>query len=390
MRGRFLGGSVALGAALTLALGCLVVFPSCTYPRSLGRGFDDLDASEVPPSFTSFDAGPDVDVRQLTSYCPSNKCPEGFTTCPGSTFPCDVDLKTDINNCGACGVSCGGPTTAELFECVEGHCALRCKLLDRMDCDGIVDNGCETPPNDQNNCGVCGNACAPDKPCVNVGTTYQCGCDNGGIACYGRCYDPMNDDFNCGSCGTFCPRSDGTPLKTNTYLGCVGGQCGNVKCNKDTADCDQDSETGCETSLADRNNCGACGNVCPAGRDCRRNLLGLYECLCPGGKTYCNGKCVDVASDPENCGSCGNTCHITSQLQSVGICNFGTCNRKCVTGRADCNGNPADDCETDTNSDPRNCGGCGIVCDAIAGQACVRGRCTVEPCEQPDGGPVPQ
>jgi hypothetical protein len=72
-------------------------------------------------------------------------------------------------------------------------------------------------------------------------------------------------------------------------------------------------------------------------------------------------------------------------MTSFGVCNYGTCSRHCIDGRADCNGNPSDDCETNIDNDPENCGGCGIVCDAVAGQACVGGRCVVEPCNS-DGG----
>ncbi|AKU95956.1 hypothetical protein AKJ09_02620 [Labilithrix luteola] len=42
-----------------------------------------------------------------------------------------------------------------------------------------------------------------------------------------------------------------------------------------------------------------------------------------------------------------------------------------------------------TDSDPNNCGACGKVCDAIAGQAWIHGRCAVEPCKEQEAG-VPQ
>jgi hypothetical protein len=57
-----------------------------------------------------------------------------------------------------------------------------------------------------------------------------------------------------------------------------------------------------------------------------------------------------------------------------------------VEGRADCNGNLEDSCEVKIDSDPYNCGACGVVCDAVAGQACVHGRCAVEPCPEQDAG----
>ncbi|AKU95633.1 hypothetical protein AKJ09_02297 [Labilithrix luteola] len=67
------------------------------------------------------------------------------------------------------------------------------------------------------------------------------------------------------------------------------------------------------------------------------------------------------------------------------------CRLDCGTGRANCNGNQSDACETNIDSDPNNCGGCGITCNAVAGQACVQGRCVVEPCDDTvDAGRGPQ
>ena len=317
-------------------------------------------------------------------YCPSNKCPEGFTTCPGSVFPCDVNLKTDVLNCGACGSQCAKLQNADALECVEGRCAVICDPLGNMDCDGIADNGCETPRSDSNNCGACGNACTdPDKPCVRIDDKYQCGCRVGTILCNGECVDPSSNDYNCGACDNFCPsEGDGGPLPTDMYYGCSTGECGHLKCNPFTANCDGKIATGCEIFLGSDDNCGACGHACDPGQACLFNFRGFYECRCEPGQTSCNGACFDLATDPNNCGSCGYSCGTN------GVCTFGTCSRECPIGKADCNGNAADGCETNIQSDPRNCGGCGVVCNAIDGQACAGGRCTVEPCEQADGGPV--
>ena len=42
----------------------------------------------------------------------------------------------------------------------------------------------------------------------------------------------------------------------------------------------------------------------------------------------------------------------------------------------DCNGNATDGCESNSNSDVRNCGSCGNVCDA--GDLCCNGDCVPE------------
>ena len=359
------------------------------------------------PSFVTPDASDDAAPSQaeLTLYCPSNKCPEGYTTCDDSRFPCDVNLRTDRNNCGGCGLACPtSPYGRELYECVEGRCEMTCsKTSLSMDCDGLPDNGCETSPS-EDNCGACGVKCTdPDKPCVRRGEAeLGCGCTGGRDVClspYPHCIDSSNDDQNCGGCEVACDRNgDGGPRPPNTYYGCREKSCGALKCLPLTSDCDGNLENGCETSLYTRENCGACGHTCDPGQECRMDWTGVPQCLCPAGQTFCTffgcegsgcaGACTDLSNDPSNCGTCWHSCVADITPTSMGVCTYGSCSRRCAQGLADCNGNAEDDCETNIDSDPRNCGGCGIVCDAVAGQACVRGRCVVEPCAEPDAGEV--
>ena len=121
------------------------------------------------------------------------------------------------------------------------------------------------------------------------------------------------------------------------------------------------------------------------------------SCLCAGGLTFCQrseidglpvGQCVDVTTDHNNCGGCDITCTGSPNraLGELPICDFGKCILVCLDGTADCNGSQSDGCEINTKSDPRNCGGCGISCDLTKGQACVAGKCVVEPCD--DGSEV--
>lgn len=356
------------------------------------QGFGSVDSGDAAATTEAGD--------ELVSYCPSNKCPSAFTTCPSSRFPCDVNLQNDRDNCGVCGNACPADTLRETYECVEGHCTLRCLAYPMtLDCDGVVDNGCETDPGTNDNCAACGDTCLdPAKPCMDpgiVGVPPRCGCGAGETYCpdsYPQCPDLKTNDYNCGGCGTRCDQSignDGGPPPANAYYGCDDGQCGAVKCNPNWANCDGDMANGCETNLFSQDDCGTCGTVCPAGTQCKGDANGLPMCACPAGQTYCEqqcfgdtcmGTCVDLASDVLNCGACGFRCGSAWVTRTISFCSFGTCDVRCSQGRADCNGNASDDCEVDTDSDPRNCGGCGIQCDAVAGQACVGGRCVVEPC----------
>ena len=399
---------VMCGAAAMLALLAVSCTATDRVPIILGNDFGDASS---PPAFTDPpDSGSDARV-DLVTYCPSNKCPAGHTTCPGSFFPCDVDLRTDRLNCGACGAACPDDTNSETFDCVEGKCVMTCSAgpVIRLDCDGAPDNGCETTPRTNDNCGACGVKCLdPDKPCISVDNfNFACGCPFGMTYCaepQPHCVNPNTDDNNCGGCGTVCDRTgDGGTPPPNMTFGCAGGMCGKLKCKDGFADCDGNPLNGCE-SLQTNDNCGACGNACAPGQKCARGLIGAAFCACPDGQTFCGtcqqictggvcrdevciGACRDLTSDMEACGGCNVTCNErTPDFQP--FCAYGSCSQRCPLGSADCNGNTADGCEVNTMTDPRNCGGCGISCDAIAGQACVGGQCVVEPCDvsDEDGG----
>ena len=371
------------------------------------------DPPSTPGAFETPDAGADASTpNELMAYCPSDECPPGRATCPGSRFPCDVDLAVDQNNCGACGFACPQGTYGSSFVCVEGTCQIACNSSPSkyLDCDGFVDNGCEVRAETNDDCGACGKKCAdPDKPCVErpVGG-WDCGCIAPDIVCPLNpatlaCTNPQIDDENCDGCGNRCSPADGEgkPERPNAYFGCVGGTCGNYKCKRGYADCNGDLNApdvsdGCEVYTWDDQNCGGCGVACAPGQQCQPDAFGNPFCACPQGLTYCgtcygswpdgcSGSCVDIRTNTSHCGGCGSACP-SNDNDSFPVCEFGSCGRRCVEGRADCNGNVEDSCEVAIDSDPYNCGACGHVCDAVAGQACVHGRCALEPCPEQDAG----
>ena len=104
-----------------------------------------------------------------------------------------------------------------------------------------------------------------------------------------------------------------------------GGGSGGGECAPGTADCNANAADGCETNLqGDVNNCGACGLVCEGG-----------------------------AGVPP-------------------ACVVGKCKLDCPFGMADCNMDKSDGCETNTLTDPQNCGSCNLSC---GGSQCVAGAC---------------
>ncbi|OJY25945.1 MAG: hypothetical protein BGO98_35720 [Myxococcales bacterium 68-20] len=381
----------------------LAALSACVSSRDLaiGEDCDDGFCERAPALAPTPDASTEASTRELTNYCASNKCPTGFTTCPNSKFLCDVDLRSDPKNCGACGAACPQKGAGAVFDCLEGRCVMRCERP-YLDCDGLIETGCETSDLENASCGACGNKCPETKPCSEFsGSTPTCGCTEPKSYCanaYPTCQDLRFSDEHCGVCDNACDRTGGAgaaPAPPNAYYGCGLGQCGSLKCEDGYADCNMDlgqpESDGCEVRLGSHENCVACGDNCRAiGMDCVFSTdfedVGL-GCRCPPGQNFCGisttepffGVCADFASNAKNCGGCGLACPGVT-LRSKGVCQYGTCKLECTGRWADCNGNVDDDCEVDTFSDPQNCGGCGITCDIAAGQACAGGRCVVEPC----------
>lgn len=112
-------------------------------------------------------------------------------------------------------------------------------------------------------------------------------------------------------------------------------------------------------------NAPSCGERMPAGAtltaeqaECVRAwIAGL-----PAGCETCGGAgCVDLQTDPANCGGCGVACPGTA------ACDQGTCT--CSGGRTLC----GSAC-VDTGSDPANCGGCNEKCAPAL--VCSLGQCS--------------
>jgi hypothetical protein len=185
------------------------------------------------------------------------------------------------------------------------------------------------------------------------------------------------DINNCGQCGKVCSNNHGTP-------GCASGNC-SIACSSGWGNCDGNILNGCEKDVTnDVNNCGGCNNVCPVRPNARPTCAGGAcgsECLL--GYANCNGNAVDgcevdTDNDANNCGSCATVCRLP---RATAACSGGACVvSACAAGYGDCDGSAATGCETNTQSDPANCGRCGNVCP---GNLCVAGACAIaRTCQQ--------
>jgi hypothetical protein len=364
-------------------------------------------------------------------------CEAGFADCNGdATDGCEVVVATDVKNCGTCGMACTPPPNSTMA-CVAGKCVVATCIGWFADCDKNPANGCEADTKgDVANCGGCGSACPAvqnghasctgglcgigscNMPFQHCSMNAADGCEDDGSSdsnncgsCGHRCVAPdasescvksmctvtscsmgfgdcdkmagngcevnfSNDAGNCGSCGAACP-----PLPHTDMVVCLKAACSPGQCSMGYSHCTMTPSDGCETDITTVTNCGKCGVVCTfpnAVPACKVGACALSSCN--AGFLNCNGNSADgcevvEATDVKNCGKCGNRC--TAPPHAMPSCAAGVCGvGGCEAGSADCNGDPADGCESQIDVDPANCGKCGNACGGPTPD-CIQGACSV-------------
>ena len=348
---------------------------------------------------------------QATAVCNNGACNYacnlGYTNCGTITEPNCKNTASDINNCGACGVTCGDGQA-----CVQGVCT--CKTSGKTNCNGT----CKDLSKDIDNCGSCGNKCSAVAPinaevaemgCQSGECKFKCkkgytNCGSGTTASTINCVDTQSDGQNCNSCNNKCP--SGTACSAGACAtSCPAGQqvCGsscvtlglvNLKDGCTTcADgyCDTDAnKIGCETAIGSNvNHCSACNSACPA-KDNATASCSNKKCVyaCNAGYLNCgtaeSPNCVATANSSAHCGSCNNNCDSSLANASAASCASGICGITCKAGYADCNGKASDGCETSIQGNADNCGGCGIKCsnfvpaNAMFDKCSISGECTYQ------------
>jgi hypothetical protein len=162
-------------------------------------------------------------------------------------------------------------------------------------------------------------------------------------------------------------------------------------CVGNLRDCKNGGLDGCETDINnDVDNCGGCGLRCTRPTSgqavCEDGLCGVVVC----GERYqdCNGDpadgCeTDTFRSTSDCGTCGQQC--PGGDHAAASCGFGRCKLACQAGYLDCNGDPADGCEVNGASDRNNCGTCGTQClsSGAVNAVCSAGSCSVSGCAAP-------
>ena len=361
---------------------CSATFRDCNNTPADGcetdTGVDPLHCGTCGNRCDLAHAAPDCQA----GGCTIGSCEGAYKDC--NTTPadgCEINSASDPNNCGACDNKCPGVANGTPG-CAAGLCGVGSCNAPFQNCNGSAADGCETnTAGDVNNCGACGNKC-PLRP-NTVATSCMAGackftCQAGFADCDGN---PVNgcevnlsaDPSNCGVCGNQCQ------LKPNTTgFVCQTGTC-KYTCSSGFGDCNANPGDGCETNVAsDINNCGVCGSRCtiPQGSGtCSGSACRVASCTNPF--RDCNNVAFDgcesnVQADPRNCLTCGNVCPTRPNTSST-VCSAAGCGFNCAGGRANCNGNVVDGCETNTVDDSSNCGRCGNKCgffDWCSGSKC--------------------
>ncbi|MDF2697863.1 MAG: hypothetical protein K0S65_6246, partial [Labilithrix sp.] len=109
---------------------------ACSEAVVIADGWDD--AGTPSTGFTTPDSGNDAEASlpETVEMCPVSTCADPWTTCAASRFPCDTNLLTDDDNCGGCGIKCGGPSfNGSQWTCVDGQCVFGCTGMGNENCD---------------------------------------------------------------------------------------------------------------------------------------------------------------------------------------------------------------------------------------------------------------
>lgn len=185
----------------------------------------------------------------------------------------------------------------------------------------------------------------PDLTLLDVAVTCPAGQSQCGRS---TCADLQRDRENCGACRFVCPAGES----------CAAGACA-LPCPGAMVPCAGPSMSRCAALDRDPAHCGACGNGCAAGEAC---VVGACRLACADGLRACDGRCVNPRADAAHCGACGAAC------AEGRVCRDGRCAVACEAGQTAC----GDRCAA-LASDEAHCGACGVAC--AAERTCAGGRC---------------
>ncbi|HKU44926.1 MAG TPA: MopE-related protein [Polyangiales bacterium] len=332
-----------------------------------GEGGDGPDASFNPDASTG-DAGP---IECLAIEICNGRDDDCDGNVDEGTDPAseNIDVKTDVDNCGACGKRC--VLSNAFSKCESGTCAIDSCDPEYLDFDDMDSNGCEYRcrksanddtlcnqrdddcdhevdedvdfQHDLNNCGSCNNACKPANAA------------DGGVCDNGTC------KLDATKCNAGFIDADGVYANGCEYQ-CTKTSDGLEKCNGADDDCDKRIDEG--VAVTDSRLGVACGD------DTGECSAGVAACssagavVCMGSKGPVTETCNGVDDDCD-----GNTDESFPQLGLPCGADLGECvrgNQQCMSGMLVCVGavgstnelcnGKDDDCDGKTDESPENVG----------------------------------
>jgi hypothetical protein len=284
--------------------------------------------------------------------------------CAGECFK-----NSDPRTCGACNHDCTSLANVKpgSVQCQAGKCVAPADgcLPGHGHCTANPDDICETDLTAIANCGRCGNNCPPTAPfCSNGGGTQTCVLDCGGTTpdkCGTTCLDLKTDVANCGACDQVC-------TFPNATASCVNRVC-TSRCDTGFGDCN--AQPGCETALNVDNNCGSCGNACPANFKCNASTRMCVD-ICTLGGAGTTSHCCNSSICPNSLacvsGVCKTTCAADSDCQPGNACSTG----RCLPSGSFCDATHP--CAAGFNCTGGRCAPCGA-----SGQACCTAGSACQP-----------
>jgi hypothetical protein len=334
----------------------------------------DLTLAPAPDMATQLDFAPEPDMVCGSGACPcvTDKDCNFFHYC-GSDFICHVGCKAN-DECASSGqdggATDGGSSSTPLCN-VSKHKCVQC----------VVNGDC-----------LLGELCTPAGYCTqgcDLTATPPKNCP-GTLSCCGNlCVDERMDEFNCGGCNKSCAAME----QNAVGAACSSAACVYSSCAAGYGDCDGNTGNGCETAITSVSHCGSCSTACvnPNGTTaCTFNgTSGGCAPVCDSTHQLCGGNpaagCTVSLTTTSNCGGCGVMCTNANGSTS---CSFngtlGGCVPSCNTNFDDCDGNPANGCETNLTNTTAHCKTCSTNCMTLEqnamGAACVASTCTYSMC----------
>ncbi|MCA9576018.1 MAG: hypothetical protein KC668_11310 [Myxococcales bacterium] len=373
------------------------------YPDLDGDGFGDRDATPISSCFVQPDAslrGTDCnDAAPAINPAAAELCDGIDNDCNGlADFQIGVNDFEDDDGDGAVDIACPifGSDCDDEDPSTGGGAPESCDGRDN-DCDDRVDEDADSRQwfRDLDGDGygsiVSGSilSCRPMPGFIAQGGD----CDDGRAGRFPNATEQCNNlDEDCDGTVDEAPASNMCPVTNAVSQRCFFGECRVEQCPPDRLDCDNSAGNGCEVAM-DAFNCGQCGRNCmgPSVQNATCNAGNCQITQCQPGRADCdgdpaNGCETNTSSSDEHCGGCnfmgGQLCGFTSNGQTR--CIGGTCQVTfCAANHADCNGMPNDGCEEDLNVSQDHCGGCFRSCGADTGRHYLAGSCFQGVCERP-------